>query len=316
MAFRLATPQLDFIVIGAQKAGTTSLWRYLEDNPALRMPPDKEALFFSEPCYPDDWRAFMRAVFKAAPRAAKLGTVTPPYMVGTAHASVPTIAQRIHSLAPDVRLVALLRDPVQRAHSAHRMLVRRGEESRPFGEAVADLIRPEELRRSRTALAHESRSYVVAGEYGRMLEAYLEHFDRDQLHVELSDDLDRDPAAVVNRVCTFLGVAPHVPGNLGERFHRSGRRRVSEAAEAELKAYMQQHVWPRIRHAEQHRGSFEHFFAIWNVEPEPAQSEVGAETAARLRDHYAKDARTLETVAGVRAPWVASSDQRARPSRG
>src|SRR4051812_36445736 len=126
MAYRLTTPKLDFIVIGAQKAGTTSLWRYLEDNPGLQMPPDKEALFFSEPSYPDDWRAYMRALFKTAPRHARLGKVTSPYMVGTPHASVPVIAQRIHSLVPDVKLVVLLRDPVERAHSAHRMLVRRG----------------------------------------------------------------------------------------------------------------------------------------------------------------------------------------------
>jgi hypothetical protein len=305
MPYRLTTPKLDFIVIGAQKAGTTSLWRYLEDNPALQMPPDKEGVFFSEACYPDDWRAFMRALFKTAPRHARLGTVTPPYMVGTPHASVATIAGRIHTLVPDVRLVALLRDPVQRAHSAHRMLVRRGEESRPFAKAIADLLHPEELRRSRSAPAGESRSYVAAGEYGRMLEAYLEHFDRDQLHVELTDELARDPEGVVSRVCAFLGVTPHVPGNLGERFHRSGRRRVSEAAEAELKGYMERHVWPRVRHAEQHQGSFERFFAIWNVEPESPQSEVDAETAARLREHYAEDARTLEAVAGVRAPWVA-----------
>ena len=46
---RLGTPQLDFVVIGAQKAGTTSLWRYLEDNPALRMPPSPESPFFTEP---------------------------------------------------------------------------------------------------------------------------------------------------------------------------------------------------------------------------------------------------------------------------
>ena len=60
---RLTTPTLDFVVIGAQKAGTTSLWRYLEDNPALRMPPAKEAPFFSEDVYPQGFRAYMRELF-------------------------------------------------------------------------------------------------------------------------------------------------------------------------------------------------------------------------------------------------------------
>src|SRR2546423_473254 len=128
---RLRTPKLDFLVIGAQKAGTTSLWRYLSDNARLALPPHKEAPFFSEPS-PGDFRGYMRALFKEAPRGAKTGTVTPTYMVGGPSAPVPVIAERIRAAAPDVKLVALLRDPVERAHSAWRMLVRRGEERRSF----------------------------------------------------------------------------------------------------------------------------------------------------------------------------------------
>jgi hypothetical protein len=300
---RLTTPRLDFIVIGAQKAGTTSLWRYLEDNAWLRMPPHKEAPFFSEPAYPQQLRAYMRALFKDAPRRTKLGTVTPAYMNGAPGVPVPEIAERIRVTVPNVRLVALLRDPVERAASGHRMAVRMSGEQRSFREAVAELLAPAELERARDG-PMETVSYVVAGEYGRILTAYLERFPRDQLHVELTADLARQPAAVVRRVCEFIGVEPHSPARVGERFYASGRPRLSADAEADLKKYLARNVWPRVRYARQHQDAFDIWLRLWNAEPEAAGEPVDPDTAARLGEHYAEDARMLERVAGIEVPWA------------
>lgn len=296
---RLRTPQLDFIVIGAQKGGTTSLWRYLEDNDAIVMPPDKEAWFFSEPSYPEAGRGYMRALFRDAPRGAKLGTVTPVYMHGTSTAAVPLIADRIRETAPDVRLIALLRDRVERAHSAHRMLVRRGVETRTFAEAVDYLLSPAELERARRE-PEPTSSYVAAGEYGRMLAAYLDRFGRDQLHIELTADLDREPEEVVRRVCEFIGVRPHEPRRLGERFYPSGAPRVSVEAERDLKDYLEHHVWPRVQHGEQHRESFKNWFELWNVLPAPPAEAVDEATRTRLQAHYERDEQLLEDALGVR----------------
>jgi hypothetical protein len=301
---RLGTPRLDFLVIGAQKAGTTALWRLLEDNPRLRMPAAKEAPFFLEPAYPDQLRPYLRALFKDAPRRARLGTVTPGYMHGVPGVAVPEVARRIHAVFPDVRLVALLREPAARARSAHRMMMHRGEEPRSFADAVAEQLEPAALERAR-ATPNPCDTYVTAGEYGRLLGHYLEEFPREQLHVELTADLERDPRGVVARVCEFVGVAPHVPRHAGTRFHQSGPPRVSPAAEAELKDYLARHVWARMRHPEQERDQFDRWFELWNVEggpPEPAGDDEPA--AARLREHYAEDARRLEALLGLRVPWA------------
>jgi hypothetical protein len=300
---RIGTPRLDFIVIGAQKAGTTSLWRYLEDNRMLRMPPAKEAPFFIEPAYPDGLRAYMRALFKDAPRRARLGTVTPSYMLGAPGVPVPEVARRIRGVFPDVRLVALLRDPVERAWSAYRMGVRRGEERRPFDVVVAEQLQPAALAQARREPVPRI-SYVTAGEYGRMLAAYLDEFARTQLHVELTADLARAPGDVVARVCAFIGVEPHASARAGERFHVSGGPRLTPQAERDLKDYLDRHVWPRMRHARQHRDSFERFFEIWNVEPVPSDAPAEGDAVAALREHYAEDATTLESVVGVRVPWA------------
>jgi hypothetical protein len=298
---RLRTPTLDFIVIGAQKSGTTSLWRYLEDNPAVRMPPDKEAPFFSEAGYPHELRAYMRALFKDAPGGAVLGTVTPTYMHGVPGVSVSEIASRIHATAPQVRLIALLREPVERALSAHRMATATGEETRTFERAVEELLAPEALESARGG-ARLADSYVVAGEYGRILGAYLRLFPRDRLHVELTSELAANPSAVVGRVCEFLGVTPHEPARLGQRFFPSGEPRVSAEAEADLKSYLAQHVWPRVRYAEQHRQAFERWFRLWNVVPEPSPP-VDPAVEARLRAHYAEDGRLLSEALGLTVPW-------------
>jgi hypothetical protein len=300
---RLGTPRLDFLVIGAQKAGTTSLWRYLEDNPALRFPPAKEAPFFIEPAYPDQLRGYMRALFKDAPRRARLGTVTPPYTTGSPGIPVSEIVRRIRATVPDVRLVVLLRDPVERAFSAHRMQTRRDAERRSFEQAIAEQLEPAALERGRRGPA-EHESYVTAGEYGRIIETYLAAFPREQLHVELTTDLASAPEAVVARVCAFLGVEPHEPRRLAERFHESGTRRVTPSAERDLKDHLGRHVWPRIRHPDQHRDSFDRFFDLWNVEPELLEQPAATGVTASLREHYGADTEKLVALTGCAVPWA------------
>jgi hypothetical protein len=298
----LSTPELDFLVIGAQKAGTTSLWRYLEDNPRLRMPPGKESPFFTEAAYPDGLRSYMRALFKDAPRGAKLGTVTASYMLGARGVAVPEIAARIRRTVPGVRLVALLRDPVARAASAHQMARRDYGETRSFDEAVRALLEPAALEDARSQPT-DTNSYIVGGEYGRMLAAYLELFDREQLLVELTATLDSNPDDVVRRVCEHIGVEPHEPRNLGTRYFPSGDPRVSREAEADLKGYLERHVWPRMRHPAQHREAFDFWFRLWNAVPGPPPKPVDEGVAALLREHYAGDARRLEAVTGLDVPW-------------
>jgi hypothetical protein len=298
----MRTRELDFIVIGAHKAGTTSLWRYLEDNPALRMPPAKEAPFFSEPSYPSELRSYMRALFKRVPRGARLGTVTPVYMLGARGVDVREVATRISRTFPRAKLVALLRDPVERAVSAHRLAVQEFGERRPFAAAIRDLLEPGELRRGREA-PDLTNTYVTGGEYGRVLASYLERFDREQILVELTSDLEREPREVVRRVCDFVGVPPHEPESIDTRFFVGGQRRVSPDAEADLKRYLDREAWGRVRHGAQHREAFDNWFRLWNSEAAPAAEPIDAAVAASLRDHYAEDTRLLEAVTGIEVPW-------------
>jgi len=300
--------RLDFIVIGAQKAGTTSLWRYLASNERISMPPDKEAPFFCEDCYsPSDFPRYVRGLFQSLRPDARCGTVTPAYMVGRPGAPVPVIVDRIRESIPDVRLIALLRDPIERAVSAYRMSVQRGHEHRSFNEAVGTLLTNARLAAARREPI-ESQDYVVSGEYGRLLSHYLDRFPRDQLLIELTSDLDRDPRGVLRRVCEFIGVEPHSPPGLDRRYHLGGTTsRVSPEAERMLKEYFAENVLPQLprRRRGREAEAFHNWLRIWNIKPDSVAPPVSADTHTALQRHYLQDSETLCSRTGLRPPWVA-----------
>lgn len=297
---------LDFLVIGVQKAGTSSLWRHLSSHPQLHMPSSKEAPFFSHD-HPFnrglDW--YLEEFFGEAPVNAQWGTVTPHYMLGTEDADVPKIVQRIRTTVPEVRLIALLRDPVERALSQHRMATFRGLEDRPFDAAARTALAPEALAQARLKPT-PTTSYIVQGEYARILEEYMAVFPRDRVHIALTADLAGDPVATMRSIFAFLGVEPgHVPPALEQRHHRGGfRRRVNAEAEKSLKTYLAQEVWPSTPRPRDQRRAFDFWFRQWNVIADGELPTLDPAVERLLRAHFARDAVRLEGIMGARVPWA------------
>jgi hypothetical protein len=118
---------VDFLVIGAQKSGATSLFEYLQCHPELYLPPSKEVSFFVEAS------KFPRG--HGADEDKLWGEVCPSYM---GHTSAPA---NIYANRPDMKLVAILRNPIDRAYSHYRMTSRREVENRSFRWAIEDLRR-------------------------------------------------------------------------------------------------------------------------------------------------------------------------------
>jgi hypothetical protein len=300
---------LDFIVIGTQKGGTTSLWQYLRGHPSIHLPEDKEAPFFftRAATEPGGLAAFMALHFGEAPPGVLLGKVTPHYMMGNGGMGAELIAQRIAAALPEVRIVALLRDPIERAVSHHRMSMCRGIEVRSFDEMTLDLLAPAQLAAAREAPT-ETNSYLVQGEYGRILSGYRRHFPPSRMHVELSEDLARDPAGVIDRVLVSLGLEPgHRPADLGVRHHRGGLcRRVDDDAEQQLRAFLREQVWGRLGpESERVQHAFNFFFQMWNVVADDQLPPVSPRTRAALEEHYARDAHELASL-GIQAPWLSA----------
>jgi hypothetical protein len=331
---------LDFIVIGAQKAGTTSLFEYLKRNPELSLPVDKEAPYFShDKVYARGWEDYMTKTFALADPLRKWGTVTPQYMVGGVYDAATiqspessayderTVPLRIRERLPEVRLIAILRDPVERAFSHHRMAVMNGFDRRSFDEAIKDLLRPQTLERSRRN-PQLSTGYVTWGEYGRILSGYFDVFPREQILVLFTDELACSPERFLRRVHEFLDVkSDFMPDNLGTRY-RVGRteRRFSWLSPSEGS-------WPgphgTVKRALAHNPGTQ---AIWRSLPEPGRQRIkrglarvlyrldlwnqrqGAtkddpepSTVARLGEHFAKDADELAALLVESPPWQMSA---------
>ena len=307
-----AERRLDFIVIGVQKAGTTSLWQYLRGHPEIAMPEFKEWPVFcaSEANLPERLAWFMRTGFAEPPPRALLGHLSNHYMMGmaAARADVETIAARIARWAPHARLLALLRDPIGRAMSQYDMSVRCGLEARPFDVAVEELLAPAGLEAGRRQ-ATETNSYIAQGEYGRILGIYAERFPVERLHVEASGNLERDPGAVLDRILAFLGLPPgYRPEGLGVRHHRGGSRpRIDAEGEAQLRAFMDESVWPRLSGSDAERigHAFDFFLRTWNVIPDDVLPPLSPRNRQRLKEHYRADAALLGEL-GVDAPWLAA----------
>jgi len=188
---------LDFVVIGAAKSGTTALYHQLRGHPGLYLPPAKEAPSFTkEDVYQRGWTAYLTEHFAAAPPDVLWGTVTPRYL---GDLRVPA---RMHQQLPDARLIALLREPVARAFSKYRLLVRTGRETRPFPDVVDEQLQPAALERARTEHLPLAETIVVRGEYARLLDTYLDHYPREQLLVHLTEDFEAEPQAVIDSILT------------------------------------------------------------------------------------------------------------------
>jgi hypothetical protein len=196
----------NFLVIGAAKAGTTSLYHYLRAHPQVFMAETKELNFFVEN---DGWAkgaSWYRRQFDAAGAAVAVGEASPNY---TKYPLFPGVPQRIAQLMPEVRLIYLVRDPVERFRSGYLDEVRRGRQHGPIESTLVS-----------------NPGYLAASRYAMQIEQYLEHFAREQLLVITSEDLKRRRAATMAVVHRFLGVDDQAPATLGDEFNRTEGQRM------------------------------------------------------------------------------------------
>lgn len=197
----------DAIVIGATKAGTTSLFHYLSGHPQVFMDPQKELRFFS---YPDrfslgaDWyrSRFAEAGERVAMESSNSYTRDPVY---------PGVPERIAAVCPDVKLVYLTRDPMARLESHYRHRLAMGREWRSPSEALT-----------------AETSYVAASSFGHQLSLYRRHFPAEQIHVVASERLFDDHDDARAELCGFLGI-DHDPHRVWPRENTTSGRPVAPA---------------------------------------------------------------------------------------
>ena len=191
-------PRLDFLVIGAEKAGTTALFSYLRGLPDVYIPINKELNFFDrDQRYGDgsDFSALHRWFLLASP-GRLLGEATPTYLMN------PHCFQRIHEYNPAMKVVAILRSPVRRAYSAWNYRRARLRDSRDFSTATRVEI---ETGGSLAAARENKYRYVGAGLYADQIRRAQAAFGPDNLLLIKYEDFRRDQERWVRSVARFIG---------------------------------------------------------------------------------------------------------------
>jgi len=211
-----------FLLVGAQKAGTTALYSLLRQHPQIFMSPVKEPDYFARkeilsylregkraPSYVRDWDAYL-ALFKAARPGQAIGEASTSYLYS------PSAPADIRERLPDVKLLAILRDPTRRAYSNYLHCLRRGIEPLAFMEALK--AEPARIAAGWGPNWH----YRTRGCYFEQLMRFRNQFPTSQLRILLYESFVRAPGEVMRQVFEYLGVDPGFVPNLASRHNVSG----------------------------------------------------------------------------------------------
>jgi hypothetical protein len=214
------------LLIGTQKGGTTSLFGYLAQHPDVSPPLTKEVHYFDFNYVRGiNWYRGRFPFDRSLRRGAMTLDASPYYMVH------PLVPERAAQLLPRVKVIVLLRHPVDRALSHFQHEVRGGRESLSFAEALEReperLAGEEERLRSDPtyySYNHHRYSYLRRGLYVEQLRRWARHFPRSQMLLLQSERLFADPAETTAKVHQFLGLRPH-PLRVDRPFARGGYNR-------------------------------------------------------------------------------------------
>ena len=213
----------NFLIIGAAKSGTSALYYYLKQHPDVFMPAQKELRYFSSIDNPENdgpnvykqnsitsLEAYLHQFDQVTTETA-IGEVSPQYLY------YPKTASRIKSALPDVKLVVILRNPIERAYSSFLHAVRDWhEDSSSFKEALQK--EEDRIKRNWPMLFH----YVNAGFYSTQLNRYFDSFKREQIKIILYDDFYQAPYDVISNLFLFLEVENNFKPDISFRPNRSG----------------------------------------------------------------------------------------------
>jgi hypothetical protein len=287
----------NFLMIGAQKAGTTAIYTYLAQHPQVFTSEIKEPAFFAFEgvqvsfAGPDDARGERyivrdleryRQLFQKAGDRARAGEASNIYLYA------PQAAERIRHYVPNAKLIAVLREPVDRAYSAYRHLVRDGREQLSFEEGPA-------AEASRMAANwHPIFHYKQRGFYYAQLRRFFELFSREQIAVYTYDDFKADPRALLRSMFLFLEIDPEFQPNMSVRHNVSGVPRSRLLHRIIGRPSRAKDLMKRLLPA----GAARLHAALMSRNIAVSEPRIAPETERALRQEYRGDILQLEALIG------------------
>jgi hypothetical protein len=205
-------PQLSgsfFFVIGAMKAGTSSIYKHLASHPSIYAAPRKEPRFFSNPCPTEYDVAAYKALFAGRTSESWAFEASTAY---TKYPMIPGVADRIHNAFPDARVIYVIRDPVERICSAYLHNRAEGREQRSLEDAIWD----------------SAQEYLNVSRYYLQISQYLRVFPRDRLLVLVFEEFIADVDATLAEVARFLDLESGFhPVGTASRYNETSKKRAS-----------------------------------------------------------------------------------------
>jgi hypothetical protein len=286
----------EFIILGAQKAGTTALYHYLRQHPDVFMPEVKEPGFFAFADDPLDYRnaeenptsicSYTVTDAEAYERLFKEENGETTGEATTLYLHSEEAVSRIQKHVPDAKLIAVLRHPVDRAYSAYMHAMRKGQEPiDDFEEALET-----ERHRVRNGWGFLWR-YETLSRYAAPVRRYLEAFDQEQVRIYLFEEFVESPSAVVQDVYDFIGCDPGFEPNTDVQYNASGvpkRRWVEQflgqrhTAKEILKPFIPAPLRKRV--------------AVWLRNQNLEKPELPVDTKRCLTRRFEDDIRELQTL--------------------
>jgi len=264
-----------FIVIGAMKSGTTSLYHYLDEHPEVGMSAQKETDFFVAEKNYERGRAWYESLFDASAKAR--GEVSPNYTKGHLFSGV---AARMNALVPGAKLIYLVRDPIDRLVSHYTGSRAVGREGRALPDALADL---------------DGCNYVQTSRYHRQLEPYLAHYDPDDLLVVPSRDLREAQGRTLRAIYRFIGVDETFENTRTKRLNASSSLKQRGRWYRLLSGAMSQPLKDALR-------PYVPLGWLPGSSSDAPRPTLSASQEARLTDYLADDVRALRALTNRRFP--------------
>ena len=239
----------DFIVIGASRSGTTSLFRALMDHPDVVRPTFHKGVNYFDLNY-FRGSSWYRAHFPSSASARRrVGRGHRPHVFEASgyYMFHPFAPERIARDEPGVKLVVMLREPVERTYSAYQHELSRGYERETFERALdleAERVSGEValMRRNPAyeSFAHRHQAYVARSEYAPLLTRWLEHFPREQIHVMGAEHFWNEPERTFDELSGFLGLRPH-DGIRFKKYNAEPRQGIDEKLAVRLDRHFAPH---------------------------------------------------------------------------
>lgn len=199
----------DFIIMGEMKCGTTALYRYITEHPKVKPARRKELAFFN--AYHDKGLDWYKSQFPDCDQC----------MTGeaTGYLKFPHVAPKVYAAVPDVKLILILRNPVDRAYSHYHMHLRKGKIDVPFEKAIEKKL-----------------TYLDKGNYAWKLKRWMNVFPKEQFHIVQSEKLYKHPQKTMDEVFKFLELPTHKL-NIYEHHNSGNYSKMNPATRKKLVEY-------------------------------------------------------------------------------